>query len=61
MSGIVDSGDIADVDAFEAAIKEFADQFSWEEAAESRSSSPVDAPVAPAVDPATGGVVGDEA
>ena len=45
LDGIRSSGDIADVGAFEAAIKGFAEQFSWEQAADeaaNRSGQPAD-------------------
>ena len=58
LDGIRSTGDIDDVAAFEEAIKGFAEQFSWEQAAdEAAASAPADTP-APAVDPATGGAVG---
>jgi F-type H+/Na+-transporting ATPase subunit alpha len=58
LDGIRSTGDIDDVEAFDAAIKDFAEQFSWEQAAdEATAAAPADEP-APAVDPATGGVVG---
>ncbi len=46
LDGIRTTGDIADVDAFEAAIRGFAEQFSWEQAAEAEqatATAPVDA------------------
>ncbi|MDD9371356.1 MAG: F0F1 ATP synthase subunit alpha, partial [Acidimicrobiales bacterium] len=58
LESIKSTGDITDIDAFEAAIKGFAEQFSWEQAAdEAAAAQPADE-AAPAVDPATGGVVG---
>jgi F-type H+-transporting ATPase subunit alpha len=45
LEGIKSSGDIADVDGFETAIKGFAEQFSWEQAAdEAATQAPTDAP-----------------
>ncbi|MGH9211612.1 MAG: F0F1 ATP synthase subunit alpha [Acidimicrobiales bacterium] len=38
LEGIRDSGDIGDQAAFESAIKEFAEQFSWEEAADEKAT-----------------------
>jgi F-type H+/Na+-transporting ATPase subunit alpha len=58
LDGIRSDGQIPDVDAFEAAIKAFGEEFSWEEAADEAQAGG-QAP-APAVDPATGGVVGGE-
>jgi F-type H+-transporting ATPase subunit alpha len=55
LEAIRTTGDIPDVDAFEAAIKAFAEEFSWEEAADEAGAQPRDqAAPAPAVDPATG-------
>jgi F-type H+-transporting ATPase subunit alpha len=56
LDGIRDSGDIADVPAFEAALTGFAEQFAWEGAADAAAAEapPEDAPAAPAVDPSTG-------
>jgi F0F1-type ATP synthase alpha subunit len=57
LDGIRSTGDIDDVDAFEQAIKDFGEQFSWEQAADAETAAaPADAP-APAVDPATGQAV----
>jgi F-type H+-transporting ATPase subunit alpha len=39
LDGIRSTGDIDDVDAFDAAIKEFAEQFSWEQAADASDTS----------------------
>ena len=44
LDGIRSSGDIADVGAFEAAIKGFAEQFSWEQAADEAAAARADAP-----------------
>ncbi|HLM64257.1 MAG TPA: F0F1 ATP synthase subunit alpha [Acidimicrobiales bacterium] len=61
LEGVRTTGDIPDVEPFEAAIKDFTEQFGWEEAAQSRSATAAADEPAPAVDPATGGVVaGDE-
>jgi F-type H+/Na+-transporting ATPase subunit alpha len=60
LEAIRTTGDIPDMEAFEAALKSFAEEFSWEQAAEEAAAArPTDA--APAVDPATGGVVGGDA
>jgi F-type H+/Na+-transporting ATPase subunit alpha len=56
LDAIRETGDIPDVGAFEQAIKAFAEQFSWEEAADEAAHQA--APSAPAVDPATSDVVG---
>jgi F-type H+/Na+-transporting ATPase subunit alpha len=61
LEAIRTDGDIPDVDAFEAAITAFAEQFSWEEAADEAQTGAAAAEPAPAVDPATGGVVGGDA
>jgi len=58
LESIKSTGDITDIDAFEAAIKGFAEQFSWEQAADAAAAAQPADEVAPAVDPATGGVVG---
>jgi F-type H+-transporting ATPase subunit alpha len=39
LDGIRTTGDIADIDAFEAAIKAFAEQFSWEQAADEAAAA----------------------
>jgi F-type H+/Na+-transporting ATPase subunit alpha len=54
LESIKTSGDIGDVPAFEKALEGFAEQFSWEGRADEADAAPADAPVAPAVDPATG-------
>jgi F-type H+-transporting ATPase subunit alpha len=61
LDGIRNDGQIPDADAFDGAIKAFGEQFSWEEAADEATAAggPATEP-APAVDPATGGVVGGE-
>jgi F-type H+/Na+-transporting ATPase subunit alpha len=62
LDAIRTDGDIPDVDAFEAAIRGFAEQFSWEEAADEAATGGGQAPApVPAVDPATGGTVGGDA
>jgi F-type H+/Na+-transporting ATPase subunit alpha len=59
---IRDSGKLPDTDSFEGAIKEFGEQFGWEEAADEAAARPSgDAEPAPAVDPATGQTVGGAA
>jgi F-type H+-transporting ATPase subunit alpha len=61
LEAIRTDGDIPDVEAFETAIKGFAEQFSWEESADEAHAGAPPAEPAPAVDPATGGVVGGDA
>jgi F-type H+/Na+-transporting ATPase subunit alpha len=55
LEAIRTEGDIPDVEAFEKALSDFAEQFGWEAAADAAPApaAPADAP-APAVDPATG-------
>jgi F-type H+/Na+-transporting ATPase subunit alpha len=60
LDGIRNDGQIPDAEAFDGAIKAFGEQFSWEEAADEAQAGAVAAEPAPAVDPATGGVVGGE-
>jgi F-type H+/Na+-transporting ATPase subunit alpha len=63
LDAISTRGEIPDVEAFAAAIKQFAEQFSWEEAADEAAARARGEAVepAPAVDPATGQAVGGEA
>jgi F-type H+-transporting ATPase subunit alpha len=61
LEAIRTAGDIPDVEAFETAIKGFAEQFSWEESADEAHAGAPPAEPAPAVDPATGAVVGGDA
>jgi F-type H+-transporting ATPase subunit alpha len=61
LEAIRTDGDIPDVEAFETAIKGFAEQFSWEESADEAHAGAPPAEPAPAVDPATGAVVGGDA
>jgi F-type H+/Na+-transporting ATPase subunit alpha len=63
LDAIRTDGDIPDVEALDAAMKDFAEQFSWEQVADestARSGGEAAEP-APAVDPATGQAVGGEA
>jgi F-type H+-transporting ATPase subunit alpha len=55
LEAIRTEGDIPDVEAFEKALSDFAEQFGWEAAADAAPApaAPADAP-APAVDPSTG-------
>jgi F0F1-type ATP synthase alpha subunit len=53
LDGIRADGDIPDVEAFEVAIKGFAEQFSWEQAADDAARTEVadaDAPADPSTD-----------
>jgi F-type H+-transporting ATPase subunit alpha len=63
LDAIRTDGDIPDVEALDATMKDFAEQFSWEQVAdESTAQSRGEAAEpAPAVDPATGQAVGGEA
>jgi ATP synthase alpha/beta chain, C terminal domain len=63
LDAIRTGGDIPDVEAVEAATKEFGEQFSWEQAADDSAAQPRGEPAepAPAVDPATGQAVGGKA
>jgi F-type H+-transporting ATPase subunit alpha len=63
LDAIRTTGDIPDVEALDAAMKDFAEQFSWEEAADEAAARGrgETAQPAPAVDPATGHPVGGEA
>jgi F-type H+/Na+-transporting ATPase subunit alpha len=63
LDAIRTDGDIPDVEALDAAMKDFAEQFSWEQVTDestARSGGEAAEP-APAVDPATGQAVGGEA
>ncbi len=61
LDAISETGDIPDVEQFEAGITAFAEQFSWEEAAEEAArGGGATAEPAPAVDPATGQTVGGD-
>ncbi|HEX8802696.1 MAG TPA: F0F1 ATP synthase subunit alpha, partial [Acidimicrobiales bacterium] len=59
LDAIRSTGDIPEEEAFEKAIAGFVEEFSWEQAAEERQGAAAPGQ-APAVDPATGGVVGGE-
>jgi F-type H+-transporting ATPase subunit alpha len=43
LEAIRTTGDISDVEAFEAALTGFAEQFSWEQAADEQAAQPADA------------------
>jgi F-type H+/Na+-transporting ATPase subunit alpha len=57
LEAIRTTGDIPDEAAFEATLSAFAEQFSWEQAADEATTVQPDDEAAPAVDPATGGAV----
>ncbi len=57
LDAIHTTGDIPDEEAFEAALSAFAEQFSWEQAADEATAAQPEDEAAPAVDPATGSAV----
>jgi F-type H+/Na+-transporting ATPase subunit alpha len=57
LEAIRSTGDIPDEEAFEAALSAFAEQFSWEQAADEATAAQPEDEAAPAVDPATGSAV----